>query len=259
MDALKILIIEDDLLLGAGLEEQLLDVGYIITDNVSNSEDALNAFRKRLPDIVICDIHLEESELDGIELAEAFNKLAKVPLIFLTAFGDAKTLQRAKKVNPANYLTKPCNQSQLLVALDLALENFTENKEPTISHIVDIQSSSSSVLHSSEHFFFVKKDHKYVRVEIVDIVWVEALGHNVVIYTDEFRVVLSANLTNFSKKVNHQSLIRIHRSYIININKLTAFNPGIAYLKYQGGIKEIPIGKKYKDDFQGRLPRLMAD
>ena len=71
MSVLKILIVEDDLLLAENLSEELLDFGYTITDIASNSDDGLRAFRKRLPDLILMDIHLEGSSLETIRLMVA--------------------------------------------------------------------------------------------------------------------------------------------------------------------------------------------
>lgn len=259
MKALKILIIEDDLLLGEELQEQLLDFGYSITDNVANSEQALRAFRRRLPDLVICDINLEGSEMDGIQLAEQFNKTANVPIIFLTAFGDSETVTRAKNTNPAYYLIKPCNVTQLQVGIDFAISNFTTKTEANPNHSLKFQSAPPCVFYSSNNFFFVKDGYKYVRVEIADIFWVEALGTNVKIITEEKTLVLAANLSSFSRQVIHKSLIRVHRSFLINIHKVTAFDSGRAFLKYKNEQKEIPIGKTHREGFQQLVPRLLAD
>lgn len=259
MHGLKILIIEDDLLIGQGLEEQLLDFGYAITDNVANSRDALLAFRRRLPDLVICDIELNKSKLDGIQLAAAFNEVEKVPIIFLTSFGDTKTVERAKKVNPAYYLIKPCTPTQLQVAIDFALENFTTKKSAEVLHSLSTPKSPPCLLYSSSNFFFVKDRNKYVRIEIADIVLVEALGYNVRIITEDYSVVLTANLSSFSKQVQDKSLVRIHRSHIVNINKLVSFDTGRAFLKYKEDLKEMSIGKTYRESFQKALPRLMSD
>jgi len=259
MPGLKILIIEDDLMMGQGLEEQLLDFGYAITDNVANSQDALLAFRRRLPDLVICDIELKKSKLDGIELAAAFNKIEKVPIIFLTSFGDTETVDRAKRVNPAYYLIKPCTSLQLQVAIDFALENFMTKNTAEIIHSLKTQKAPPCLLYSSSNFFFVKDKNKYVRVEIADIVLVEALSYNVKIITDDYSVVLTANLSSFSKQVENKSLVRVHRSHIININKLVSFDAGRAFLRYKNGLKEVSIGGTYREAFQKTLPRLTSD
>ena len=259
MLGLKILIVEDDLMMGQGLEERLLDFGYAITDNVANSQDALLAFRRRLPDLVICDIELKKSKLDGIQLAAAFNQIEKVPIIFLTSFGDSATVERAKKVNPAYYLIKPCTSPQLQVAIDFALENFMTKNTAEAIQSLKVQRTPSCLLYASSNFFFVKDRNKYVRVEIADIVLVEALGYNVKIITDDYSVVLTANLSSFSKQVQDKSLVRVHRSHVININKLISFDAGRAFLRYKNEIKEVSIGGTYREEFQKTLPRLMSD
>ncbi len=259
MSSLKILIIEDDIVIANELQEQLLEFGYLITDNVDNSDDALLAFRRRLPDLVVCDINLGGSKLDGIELVEEFNAIEKVPVIFLTSYGDSETVGRAKETNPAYYLIKPCNELQLQIALDFAVSNFTSQKTADPSHSLRLHSPPSCLMYSSKDYVFVKDRTKYVRIEIADIVWVEALGPNVKIYTSETVAVLAANLSSFTRQVSNPVLQRVHRSYVVNVDKIIAFDGGRAFVSYQDGQKEIPIGKTYRNDFQSGLPKLQAD
>ncbi len=259
MNALKILIVEDNLIQAQELEEQLLDFGYAITDNVSNGTDALIAFRRRLPDLVICDIGLDDSNKDGIELVKAFNKIVKVPIIFLTAFGDTKTLERAKAVNPAYYLIKPCNQMQLQVAIDFALDNFTHRKEAAIDHSLSFHTETTSSIFSNNHFFFVKDKDKYCRVTINDILWVEADGSYVKIVTEEEILTATMNLSSFLKQITTQLLIRIHRSYAVNFQKVTSFDKDSLYLLYKGKSKQFSVGRTYRDTFSKKLPHLKSD
>lgn len=259
MHTLKILIVEDDLILAAELEEQLLEFGYTITDTVANSREALLAFRRRLPDLVLCDIHLQGSELDGIQLAGLLREIEVVPLVFLTAFGDEQTVDRAKEVRPDYYLIKPCNPNQLLVAIDFALSNYTNQKQADPRHSLQFHSLSPCAFYSTQNFFFVKNGYRYVRVEIADIAYVEAMGANVKIVTDQLSVVLTANLSSFSNQVSDRSLVRVHRSYLININKVRSFDAGRVFIPYQGVLNEIPIGKTYREGFQNRIPRLKSD
>jgi DNA-binding LytR/AlgR family response regulator len=259
MSALKILIVEDDLLLAEELQEQLLEFGYTITDVVANSQDALLAFRRRLPDLVLCDIHLKDSTMDGIALATAFQEIESVPLIYLTAFGDKKTVDRANATKPSYYLIKPCNPLQLQVAIDLAISNFTQKKEADPQHSLQFHQPPPCALYSTQDFFFIKEGYRYVRIEISDIVYVEALGSNVKIITEHCKVVLTANLSSFSQQVDHPSLVRVHRSYLINLHKVHSFDAGRVFLAYQGNLQEIPVSKKYREAMQSRLPRLKSD
>ncbi len=259
MEALKILIIEDDVFLGTELEEQLLEFGYTITERVRDSKSAIIAFRRRLPDIVLCDINLEDSELDGIDLVKVFNTIAKVPIIFLTAFGDAKTVARAKEVNPAYYLIKPCNPNQLQISLDFAIANFMNKEEAELEHSLKLQEATTPSLHVGADYFFLKDGHKYVRVKVEDILWVEALGANVKIITEPSVFTLSANLSSFSKQVPHDFLVRVHRSYMINIHRIESFYGNRIYIQKNGKQQEIPIGKTYREGFQKLFIKLASD
>lgn len=259
MRALKILIVEDDLLLAEELQEQLLEFGYTITDIVANSHDGLRAYRKRLPDLVLCDIQLNGSEMDGIQLATAFQEMEKVPLIFLTALGDKQTYERSKVAQPSSYLIKPCNPLQLQLAIDLALHNFAQKKDADPFQSLQFQQPPSCALYSAQDFFFVKEGYRYVRIEVADIAYVEALGSNVKIIAEHSKVVLTANLSSFLQQANHPSLVRVHRSYLINLHKVRSFDSGRVYVSYQDNLKEIPVSKSYREEFQNRLPRLKSD
>lgn len=259
MQDLKILIVEDDLLLADRLAELLLEFGYVITDTVHNSTDALRAFRKRLPDLVLMDINLEASKQDGIELAREFNKIVKVPIIFLTGIGGQETAKRAQAVKPANYLMKPYNKRQLEIAIDLAISNFVQESMVSIEHSMSYTSSPPCLLYSSKDFFFVKDNQRYVRIEALDVLWVEGLGTNVKIITEQHTLVLSANLGSFMEQVNHTSLMRVHRSYILNLQKVAAFDSGRAFVIYKGNQKAIPISKTYRETVFKRLPKLSSD
>ncbi len=259
MGDLKILIVEDDLLMADRLAELLLEFGYIITDTVHNSTDAFQAFRKRLPDLVLMDINLEHSKLDGIELAHKFNKVTRVPLIFLTGIGGNETAKRAQEASPANYLIKPYNRRQLEIAIDLALSNFVKETKASIDQSFQYSTPPPCIFYSNQHFFFAKKGTKYIRIEIADILWVEANAYTVTIHTEYTRASVSANLSSFLKQVQHPSLVRVHRSHVVNINKVVAFDGGRAFVKHRDEQLPIPIGATFRDQFQQLLPRLKSD
>ena len=256
---LKILIIEDDHTLAQDLQEQLLDFGYTIIDTVANGHDALQAFRRRLPDLVLCDIELKDSEQDGIQLAEAFRDMAKVPLIYLTAFADEDTVKRAKATDPAYYLVKPCNKTQLRVAIDLAIDNFINQKEADPQHSLQFQTLPSCALYAAQDFFFVRQGYRHIRVEVADIRWVEAMGSAVKIVTDDKNIAFSVKLKSFLEQVSHPDIQRTSRSWAVNVRHVIGYHRGQVMVRYKEGKKEIPLKGEYRDDFLGGLPGLRAD
>jgi len=261
MAPLKILVIEDDLILAEELGEQLVEFGYLVTDIVSNSYEAIKAFKKRLPDLVVCDIQLKGSKIDGIDLALELKKLARTPLIFLTAFGDNKTTERAKAVNPAYYLIKPCNSTQLQIAIEFALSNFSQNLKADFEHSLKSTPLPICQLYSKEDYFFVRNNLTFQKVEISEILYVkgESPGNNIRILTENESFFHSAGLKSFSKQVSHKSLVRIHRSYLININKVVAFDSGRVFVMQKGEKINLPIGITYREKFQDFFLKLRSD
>ena len=125
---MKILIAEDEQLIADQLIGQLQEIGYSAVDLVANSHDAILHFNKTEPDLVILDIGLRDSKLDGIDLCNQLQTIRPFPCIFLSGFSDDSTLARVKSVPHSDFLVKPCSTRQLYVSIDRAIDNFAEKK-----------------------------------------------------------------------------------------------------------------------------------
>lgn len=259
MQTLKILIIEDDLTVAMDLEEQLVEFGYLVTDTVSDSDSALYAFKKKLPDVVLLDINLEGSKLDGVQIAEAFNKIYRVPIVYLTSYSDAATRKRVEKTSPAYYLIKPCSPEQLEVAIGFAISNFNNQQIPDIDHSLKSQTQPACVLFSPNDFFFVKKKQRYVRINLNDILWLEAGGSSVEIITANEKAVSYAGIKGFLEQFQHPNLVRVHRSFVVNILKVTAFSERSIFIPFEDKQKTIPVGQKYHKEIFNRFRQLRSE
>ena len=122
MGKIKVLIVENEVIISEYLASHLKNSGYQITDIVESGEHALQSIEKNLPDIVIMDIELE-GELDGIQTTEEINKILKLPVIYLTKLSDKPTFKRALQTYPASYLVKPFNEVDLMNTIELTLFN----------------------------------------------------------------------------------------------------------------------------------------
>jgi len=246
MNLLKILIVEDDITISMDLEEQLVEYGYLITATTRNSDKAILEFKRQLPDLVFLDINLKGSKLDGIEIAEALNTIHQVPIIFLTSYSDDTTRERVKKVNPAYYLIKPCSSAQLKVSIGFALANFSQKVIPSIDHSLQSNPAPANFLKGDKDHFFVKHVKQYIRINIDDILWVKADGSAVEIVTEKEKIVSYAGMKGFMKQIASPKLVRVHRSYIVNLSKVTAFDDITLYISYNNEQAEIPVGKTYR-------------
>lgn len=116
----KILIVEDEPIVAMDLSIQLEQLGYEICGMEDNGHAAIAAARKHLPDLVLMDIVIK-GDMDGIETAKHIGRELQIPVIFLTAFSDSQTLERAVQVAPHGYLTKPFQPKELRAVIQVAL------------------------------------------------------------------------------------------------------------------------------------------
>lgn len=124
----KVLIVEDEMITAEDLKEILQDAGYVVCSIIPSGEEAVAKAPSLRPDIVLMDIGLA-GEMDGAEAAARITSIFPVPVVFLTAFCDANTLDRAKKVNPHGYLTKPYVKETVRTTIAIALnKNHSERK-----------------------------------------------------------------------------------------------------------------------------------
>ena len=119
-DKVKILIVEDEGIQAMALEETLGFLGYEVVAVVDNGKDALEMVSRGSIDLVILDVHIK-GNLDGIETAKRILEIDRIAIVYLTAFMDNITQNRAESTNPAAYLTKPYRDSALQNAIELAL------------------------------------------------------------------------------------------------------------------------------------------
>lgn len=120
MSEAKILIVEDELLIAQNVSRKLKKMGYHIVDIVSSGEVAVQTAVDKKPDLVLMDIVIQGA-MDGIEAAAKIRELCDIPIIYLTAYADEKTLERAKLTDPLGYILKPFKDRELRVTVELAL------------------------------------------------------------------------------------------------------------------------------------------
>lgn len=116
-----VLIVEDEALIALDLERRLLRAGFEVAGVADNSDDALRLFKASQPDLVLMDIRIR-GDVDGIEAARRIHRLGDVPVVFLTAFADEQTVERAAEVTPYGYLLKPLDERALIATLTVTLE-----------------------------------------------------------------------------------------------------------------------------------------
>lgn len=120
MSTQRILIVEDEKIIALDLRRRLEKFGYEVTATASTADEAVSAAAAEPPDLVLMDVMLTGSQ-DGISAAEAIRRQNPVPIVFLTAYADEETLERAKHVEPVGYVLKPFKERELYTTIEMAL------------------------------------------------------------------------------------------------------------------------------------------
>jgi response regulator NasT len=124
MEALRILIADDESLRVMSLKGQLESIGHKVVAEAANGKEAMNLARELKPDLAILDIKMPE--IDGIEAAKGITQERPIPIILLTAFSEKELAERAAEANVSAYLMKPVSENDLLPAIALAVSRFKE-------------------------------------------------------------------------------------------------------------------------------------
>ena len=116
----KILVVEDEIIVAEDIRKSVQQMGYHVPCIATSGEEAVKKAQELLPDLVLMDIMLE-GKMDGIEAAEQIHTRFNIPVVYLTAYSDKKTLERAKITEPFGYIIKPFKERELQIALEIAL------------------------------------------------------------------------------------------------------------------------------------------
>lgn len=242
----KILIVEDEAIVAKDISVCLEKIGYEVIATFSKGEKALHFLKKNKPDLVLMDIMLA-GNISGIEASAEIKKKHDIPVVFLTAYADEKTIERAKVTEPYGYVIKPFKEIDLRTSIEMALYKFKKEKEK----LSGIESSSFKNSPISSDYIYVKSNSKLVKVQNLNILFVEALKDYVIIHTDKERFTIHSTMKDIEKKLPEDIFMRVHRSYILNLNKINSIDSSIVNIEKSD--KKIPIGGSYKDSLFKRL------
>ncbi|BDZ68426.1 GGDEF domain-containing response regulator [Methanobacterium ferruginis] len=120
MSEVKILIVEDESIVAMDIKHRAEGLGYLVTAITPSGEEALEHVAENTPDLVLMDIVLK-GEMDGIEAAQKIRDAYDIPVVYLTAYSDERTLKRAKITEPFGYIIKPFEDRELHSAVEVAL------------------------------------------------------------------------------------------------------------------------------------------
>lgn len=247
MSKINILVVEDESIVSKDIQNSLRKLGYNVVAAVDSGEAAVVEAEKNRPDLVLMDIMLKGDQ-SGIEAAEQIRNRFDIPVIYLTAYADESTLAKAKITEPYGYIIKPFKEIDLHTSIEMAL--YKHEKESQVRKERDLYSSIVFDKSASD-CIFVKSNSRLVKVKLTDIMYVEALKDYVIIHTTQGKYTVHSTMKDMERNLQNREFIRVHRSYIVRIDKIAALD--YPNLVIEDDKKIIPIGGSYKDELTNRL------
>ena len=225
------LIIDDNAMARAAMKQLALQVeDLIIVAECSNAMEAYNQMQKKPVDILFLDI--EMPEMTGLELTRHLGE--KKPIIIFTTSKKEYAVD-AFELNVADYIVKPVTASRFLQAVEKAREIYSSNK-------VDVSVEE-------KEFVFIRDNGILKRLLIEDIHFLEAMGDYVKVFTQQKFHAIHTTLKNVEDKLPANKFLRVHRSYIVALNKIEKIEEGVIVINS----KTVPVADAYRSSLNKRL------
>lgn len=238
MGKIKVLIIEDKLLTAEDIAGKLRKHDMDVIGIFDTGEEALASLEENRPDLILMDIGLA-GKLDGIATAHRILEKFIVPIIYLSDYTDSKTVDRAKQTLPANFLSKPFQEPDLIRAIDIAFHNARS--------IGPREAEKPALLQN--HVFLRTNNQAYIKLAYDDILYLEADKVYCDVITKDKRYKLSISMNHVHEQLDNPDFVRVHRSHVINVNNITALEGNLVHM----GEHEIQMSKDYKDALVAQL------
>ncbi|WP_185152875.1 LytR/AlgR family response regulator transcription factor [Fulvivirga aurantia] len=233
MEKVKILIVEDERIIAEDLSDILMSNDYEVCDICKSFSSVIYAIEKHHPDLILLDIKIQ-GDRDGVDVAHRLRDDYSIPFVFISSHSDPSTVKRAVEVNPYGYLVKPFEDEDVIVAVELALSNFAKEQNESIKDFV------------LNDCLFVREKNLSIKIPFSDIQYIKAEGNYSTIVANDKNHVLRATLKEIEQKVPSHLFYRSHKSYIINLGRVSAINSDSIYVNDE----RLPIGR-------GQLHQLM--
>lgn len=236
MKTIKVLIVEDEIIIARDLSHYVEELGCEVVNILMDGTEVLPFLSNNHVDIVLMDIMLR-GPLDGITIARQIAEDFNIPLIYITANTDDRTFELAKATKPFAFIEKPFKKKAI-----------TRNFELLVEHILDSEEMDQDQFLLKDRIF-VRVQNRMVKVHLGDILYIKANRAYSQIVTPERTFVLSSSLSTLESRLKAKALMRVHRSYIINLEKIDSIENGCVVIQQQ----TIPVGRSYWESFIGKV------
>ena len=228
---MRILIVDDNIIARTTLKQLASKVHDLeVVGECANASDAYNFLQQAPADLLLLDI--EMPGMTGVELVKAVNH--NRPLIIFTTSKKDYAVE-AFELNVVDYIIKPITTVRFIQAIDKARQL--------------LESSNEELTMDSEEFVFIRDSNIIRRLKVDDILFAEAMGDFVKLHTPSKFFAVHTTLKSVEERLSPNKFIRVHRSYIVAINKIDTIQDGLLVLNS----KSVPVADAYKAALNKKL------
>lgn len=229
---MRCLVVDDDELSRNVLVDLISETDSLeIIKSCENAIDAFNIIKEEHIDLVFLDI--EMPKMDGMEMLRTLSPLPQI--ILVTSHSEYAV--ESYEYDVTDFVQKPVSQARFLKSVDKALRRFEESR-------ANITSKDKTI--------FIKTESKLVQINTEDVLWVEALGNYMRIFTPNGKYTVLSTMKDIAAKLSSGDFARVHRSFIVRVDKIETIEDNYILINQ----KQISIGKAYKDGLSKRLNML---
>ncbi|AXH11282.1 response regulator [Halarcobacter bivalviorum] len=157
---IKVLIVEDEILIAMDIKNTIEKLGHEVIDTVTNCDDALKSIQRELPDLLFVDINLGKNKKDGIDTVLEIRKNNNIPVVYISAFNDKDTIERAAETYPLNYLAKPYKRDNIKATLIILIYKLKQKKFK----------NKNNFLHLGYDYYYDQQNERlYYKEELIQI------------------------------------------------------------------------------------------
>lgn len=235
MEKIRVLVSENIQNLEVDLRNRLQEMGFEVIDLVSGNEALLKVLENRRADVILMD-----SAIDGIKAATEIAIKYQTPVVFLSSDENIQNLKDIENSDAVSFISKPATDIEIYANLKLAFQMYEAR-----------QSNVTAQDLPQDKYIFVRADYKLNKIRMVDIYYAEAKKDYVTIHTSDNVFTTHSTMKDVLKVLPRDRFIRIHRSYIVNIDKI--FSIKYPDLIIENKMKIIPIGGLYRRELFSKL------
>ncbi|HET8828133.1 MAG TPA: response regulator transcription factor, partial [Pelobium sp.] len=191
----------------ANINSALKKQGFQVLGDSDEYDEALHAIDTTQPDLVLVDIQLEGAK-DGVDLAKELDKRG-IPYLYLTSQTDPLTIKRVKETHPLGYIVKPFTENGLRSNIELAWHNFSL---------------------TNQDFILLKSEGRTHKINQENILYLKAFDNYCYVVTPSDKFLVPHTLKKTSEKLNPANFVQTHRSYWVNIKKISSATTSMVYL-----------------------------